>query len=158
ELRQRLPRTMFIDLEADNLLGHPDFLHASRGALAMASANLNPRPRGNPVFDLSTSAPASGTSATQLPVMQVQDPCHAAPDPVPGLSRNRPVAAWSSDGQALLSRAVSRLTDVAVFCKGTPQLDTSGKATIQVVSLEGFKPVSRRLAAPENWPTKFDFY
>lgn len=41
QLRERLPRAMLVDLEADNLLAHPEFLHASRGAIAMASVNLN---------------------------------------------------------------------------------------------------------------------
>ena len=40
QLRQMLPRAMLVDLEADNLLTHPDFLHASRGALAVASAEM----------------------------------------------------------------------------------------------------------------------
>ena len=40
QLRARMPRALLIDLEADNLLTHPDFLHASRGALAVASADL----------------------------------------------------------------------------------------------------------------------
>jgi hypothetical protein len=31
---------MLIDLESDVLLAHPDFLHASRGAVTVASANL----------------------------------------------------------------------------------------------------------------------
>ncbi len=41
QLREKLPRAMLVDLEADNLLAHPEFLHASRGAIAMASVNLN---------------------------------------------------------------------------------------------------------------------
>ena len=40
ELRKRLARAMLIDLASDNLLGHPDFLHASRGALTTGSAEL----------------------------------------------------------------------------------------------------------------------
>ena len=41
QLREKLPRAMLIDLEADNLLAHPNFLHASRGSIAMASVNLD---------------------------------------------------------------------------------------------------------------------
>jgi hypothetical protein len=34
KLRERLPRAMFVDLDADNLVAHHTYLHASRGALA----------------------------------------------------------------------------------------------------------------------------
>jgi hypothetical protein len=40
KLRERLPRAMFVDLDADNLLAHHTYLHASRGALAIGSAQL----------------------------------------------------------------------------------------------------------------------
>ncbi len=46
QLRQRLPSAMLIDLESDILLAHPDFLHASRGAVTVASANLFVRGEG----------------------------------------------------------------------------------------------------------------
>lgn len=136
QLRERLPRTMLVDLEADNLLGHPDFLHASRGALAMASVKLSPRiPSDQKQHVPSVPQPMS--------CQQMQKPDEA------GRSRTRPVAAWSSDTQALLARAVQGLTD------GRPDKDSSPctdiftthvfrKAVIQVVTLEGFKPVSRR--------------
>jgi hypothetical protein len=40
QLRDRLPAVMLVDLESDDLFSHPDFLHASRGAIALASANM----------------------------------------------------------------------------------------------------------------------
>lgn len=39
-VRRRLPNAQLIDLEADALLSHPDYLHSSRGVLMLASAGL----------------------------------------------------------------------------------------------------------------------
>ena len=143
ELRERLPRAMLVDLEADNLLGHPDFLHASRGALAMASTNLTPRV-------LSDRKP-------NLQIVQQSMPCQQAQKPDDGLarSRNRPVAAWSSDIQALLTRAVKGLVDTPQskddpFCADAFVANSFGKAAIQVVTLEGFKPVSKRFVRSDS--------
>ena len=154
ELRERLPRTMLVDLEADNLLGHPDFLHASRGALAMASVNLTPRVP-------SDRKPHVPSVQQSMPCPQIQEP-----DDGPGRSRTRPVAAWSSDVQALLARAVKGLMDTPPDKRGSPctgvvTTEIFGKAAIQVVTLEGFKPVSKRFvpndSVPENEPTKGQF-
>jgi hypothetical protein len=149
ELRERLPRTMLVDLEADNLLGHPDFLHASRGALAMASVNLTPRVPS----DRKPNVPSVQQS---MQCQQVQKP-----DDGPGRSRTRPVSAWSSDVQALLARAVRGLMDTPPDRRGSPchnafTTNIFGKAAIQVVTLEGFKPVSKRFVPndSENEPTK----
>lgn len=60
QLREKLPRAMLIDLEADNLLTHPEFLHASRGALATASVNL--LSRGN-TFGCESAPPAEAMNA-----------------------------------------------------------------------------------------------
>jgi hypothetical protein len=95
ELRKRLPRAMLIDLGADNLLGHPDFLHASRGALSMASAGLSSR--------------ANRDWKPQIAEREQ----NAKSDRDPGLSPGMPVSAWSSDVQALLERAVACLADAA---------------------------------------------
>jgi hypothetical protein len=143
ELRERLPRAMLVDLEADNLLGHPDFLHASRGALAMASVNLTP--------------PVPSDRKPHIPSVQLSMPCQQiqTPDDGPARSRTRPVAAWSSDVQALLARAVKGLMDTPPDERGSPCADVSttnliGKAAIQVVTLEGFKPVSRRFVRNDS--------
>jgi hypothetical protein len=142
QLRERLPRTMLVDLEADNLLGHPDFLHASRGALAMASVRLSPRipsDRKQPVL----------SGQPSMPCEQVKKPDET------GRSRTRPVAAWSSDTQALLARAVQGLMDGQTDQVGSPCTDiftthNFRKAVIQVVTLEGFKPVSRRFPPTDS--------
>jgi hypothetical protein len=148
QLRERLPRAMLVDLEADNLLGHPDFLHASRGALAMASVNL-------------TRIPSDRKS--NLPFAQQSMPCqqNQKPEDGPARSRNRPVAAWSSDVQALLARAVRSLSDAPTRKPDSPCADTLANAAIQVVTLEGFKPVSNRFgpndSVSRNEPTKGEF-
>jgi hypothetical protein len=131
QLRERLPRTMLVDLEADNLIGHPDFLHASRGALAMASASLAPR------------IPQASSDQQSTPCQQMQRPDEA------GRSRTRPVSAWSSDVQALLSRAVRGLMDTPPngedsLCTDIFTTNPLRRAAIQVVTLEGFRAVSKR--------------
>lgn len=138
ELRARLRHAMLIDLEADNLLGHPDFLHASRGAIAMSSVNLSPR------VPTRKSETAGKTDEQQ-----------------PGPTRERPVTSWSSDVQALLARAVTCLTDTTPGARpeagdqpgkqpcGSPTSASSPdnrperQAVLHVVTLEGFKRVSK---------------
>ena len=85
QLRKRLPSAMLIDLETDILLAHPDFLHASRGAVTVASANLFVR-RGK-LFGCERGMPR-------------------------GILKSRvPLASWALDGQGMLADAVSRLYD-----------------------------------------------
>ncbi len=40
QLRSELPNALLVDFATDNLLGHEDFIHASRGALTLGSADL----------------------------------------------------------------------------------------------------------------------
>ena len=147
ELRDRLRRAMLIDLEADNLLGHPDFLHASRGAIAMSSVNLSPRVH---------------TRKTQAD--------RKADEQAPGPTRDRAVNSWSSDVQALLARAVTCLTDTIPAGKSatsdqpkkqpcglpvsasSPDQRPERQAVIHVVTLEGFKRVSKPFPLNETPP------
>jgi hypothetical protein len=143
ELRDRLRRSMLIDLEADNLLGHPDFLHASRGAIAMSSVNLSPR----------------------VPTRRARTEGKADESP-PGPTRKGAVTSWSSDVQALLARAVTCLTDTIPEATDQPSKQPCGlptsasspdkrperQAAIHVVTLEGFKRVSKPFILNETPP------
>ncbi|MBS0420161.1 MAG: hypothetical protein JSR66_20790 [Proteobacteria bacterium] len=121
EVRARLPGALLIDLEADNLLAHPDFLHASRSALSFASAELTGRSR---VYG-----------------------CESTPDDQDAHSRWNPISSWSSDVQALLSDAVAGLASGSVAGNAPCLFDgsfepRSRRATLQVVTLTGFHKVS----------------
>jgi hypothetical protein len=141
EVRERLPRAMLIDLSADNLLGHPNFLHASRGALSMASMGLNKRVNR----DLRVHIPTS----EQIPMS----------DREPELSPSSPVSAWSSDVQAILEGAVGCMADATLETNGLPcglpspksstELVLRRQAAIHVVTLEGFKRVSEQFVFNE---------
>jgi hypothetical protein len=114
ELRKRLARAMLVDLESDNLISHPDFLHASRGALAIGSAELTPQ-------GLTYGCKASGAAAQMM-------------------------STWSTDFQAILADAVSRL-----YVPGSERsrpCDASNakyrRPIVQVISLEGLKSLTKR--------------
>lgn len=79
-LREQLPQALLVDFETDRLLAHPDVVHASRGALTMASSRL--------VCDLSPDLYCDGGDQG---------------------SEAHSLATFSSDKQALLYKAVSRL-------------------------------------------------
>lgn len=119
ELRKRLPRAMLVDLESDNLISHPDFLHASRGALTIGSAKLT----------------TQGTAYT----------CASTATP-------RIMSTWSTDFQAILADAVSRLYDPTQERTQTPCESASFRnrpPELQVISLEGLRSVtSTRSDAP----------
>jgi hypothetical protein len=134
QLRAKLPRAMLIDMEADNLLAHPEFLHASRGALAVASVNLSA-----PVADL-FGCDASGTTDASI-------------------------SAWSIDTQGILADSVARLyeSDLARSAARPPCVDEplrkrTRMAALQVVTFNGFKPVSYAFpdvsAAPAGAPPR----
>jgi hypothetical protein len=117
QLRSRLPSAMLIDLETDILLAHPDFLHASRGAVTVGSANLFVR-RGR-VFG-----------------------CEPRADP----GRNRiPLASWVLDGQGILADAISRLYDSGQTSTGAPCVFTAENRLpiLHVVTLNGLRRISR---------------
>jgi hypothetical protein len=124
QLRQRLPSAMLIDLESDILLAHPDFLHASRGAITVASANLFVR-RGR-LFGCEQTGSIGGEKI------------------------RTPLASWALDGQGILANAVSRLFDSGQTPTAQPCIldeDESkfgGRAPIMhVVTLKGLRQVSR---------------
>ena len=117
QLRSRLPSAMLIDLETDILLAHPDFLHASRGAVTVGSANLFVR-RGR-VFG-----------------------CEPRAEP----GRNRiPLASWALDGQGILADAISRLYDSGQVRTGAPCVFTTENRSpiLHVVTLNGLRRISR---------------
>lgn len=124
QLRQRLPSAMLIDLESDILLAHPDFLHASRGAITVASANLFVR-RGR-LFGCEQIGSVGGERVRV------------------------PLASWALDGQGILANAVSRLFDSGQTPTAQPcilddnQSKFGGRAPIMhVVTLKGLRQISR---------------
>jgi len=132
QLRARLPRAMLVDLEADNLLTHPEFLHASRGAMAVASAHMFVR----------------------------QDDVYACEQESISGGHNR-IAYWPIDGAAMLYDGVSRLYDSSSEPTRLPcqqALDTHRsrrQGVMQTVTLKGFYqlsfayPDALRAAEPE---------
>ena len=124
QLRQRLPSAMLIDLESDILLAHPDFLHASRGAVTVASANLFVR--------------AGRLFGCERPVE------------IAGERVRIPLASWSRDGQGILANAVSRLYDSGQTPTAQPCILDYNKAkfgdrapVLHVVTLKGLRRISR---------------
>jgi hypothetical protein len=128
QLRRRLPSALLIDLETDILLAHPDFLHASRGAITVGSANLfvqwgklfgcEHRPKSDEVT---------------VPV---------------------PLASWALDGQGMLANAVSRLDDFDASPSRRPCISQPGVGPrmpiLHVVTLNGLHRVSRAFAPRET--------
>ncbi|MDP3293159.1 MAG: hypothetical protein Q8M37_00290 [Nevskia sp.] len=92
QVRRLLPRVLLIDFETDRLLAHPDFAHASRGVLTLASSELD--------------------------CLENNDRyCRDAA----GLERqagngNQRRSNWSTDRQAILQKAVSRIGRGAANC------------------------------------------
>ncbi len=119
ELRKRLARAMLIDIASDDLIGHPDFLHASRGALAIGSARLTTQ---GSIYGCE-GAPASAARAA-----------------------SRTMSTWSTDFQAILADAVSRLYDPTGE-RSKPPCDSarfqSRRPVVQVISLEGLKTITQ---------------
>jgi hypothetical protein len=125
QLREKLPRAMLVDLEADNLLAHPEFLHASRGAIAMASVNLN-----------STGSVFPGCGGSEVDTTRA--------------SWSTDVQGMLADSTAHLYES-----DMDVPVSSLPcGFDVPGKvfrqAALHVVTFNGFKPVS--LAFPDEAP------
>ncbi len=118
QLREKLPRAMLIDLEADNLLSHPEFLHASRGGVATASADLTSR--GNtfgcepsPAFETTHAAWSTDTQGILAEnVARLQEPDPSA-------------------------------TQANTLCYLAEKADAKQRqAALQVVTFNGFTPVS----------------
>jgi hypothetical protein len=134
ELRQRFPRTMFIDLSSDNLLAHPDFLHSTRGALSFGSTAL-----------LIKRDESLLTERGEQPDLDVFG-CRGSPGASP--LHRPPWSTWSTDYQAMLADTTTRLMDgdgtVAqppCFLR-TPEV-AGRRAILQVVTLEGLAQVSQ---------------
>jgi hypothetical protein len=147
KLRERLPRAMFVDLDADNLVAHPSYLHASRGALAIGSAKL--LVNGRDSRDSSSGEPRrDDRDAYGCPTLY-------ANASVP----RQPFSSWSSDSQAMLADSVKRLyepgfADAAAPCflEPTRSKEVRG-ATVQVVTLEGLRQISNAFASElRAWP------
>jgi hypothetical protein len=80
QIRARVPGALLVDMEADVLLSHPDFLHASRGIVMLASHQLRDMPQPAPV------------------------------SVAPGLDSVRsPMRSYATDYEALMIKAVSRV-------------------------------------------------
>jgi hypothetical protein len=125
QLRARMPRALLIDLEADNLLTHPDFLHASRGALAVASADL-----------IAHEGETFGCESKQSVTIE---------------SANASIEPWSTDGQGILADSVARLHSAAE--PNPPPIPCAiasapRQAVLQVVTFNGFKSVSDAFPPP----------
>jgi hypothetical protein len=123
QLREKLPRALLIDLEADTLMGHPEYLHATRGALATASANLTSR--GKPFGCEPTSVDSTGAAWSTT---------HAA---------------WSTDTQGILAENVARLHESDPSAAPAeapcglykPADAVYRQAALQVVTFNGFTPI-----------------
>lgn len=134
QLRERLPRALLVDLEADNLLTHPDFLHASRGALALSSANLIVH--DDALFECEHLFPEPSASAIAV-------------------ASATSLAPWSTDAQAMLADSTARLYDGAASSPESCVITAVDKnaprqAALQVVTLNGFRAVSTPFAASES--------
>ena len=137
QLRQRLPSAMLIDLESDILLAHPDFLHASRGAITVASANLFVR-----WGKLFGCEPSVGIDGERVRV---------------------PLTSWSLDSQGILANAVSLLYDSGQTPTAPPCIldyDTlkfgDRAPVLHVVTLKGLRRISRvvDLRPQDKWTKK----
>jgi hypothetical protein len=118
QLRHRLPNAMLIDLETDILLAHPDFLHASRGSVTVASTSLF----------------VGGRRLFGCEVERGRNPMG--------------IASWAIDGQGMLANAVSRLDEANPPVGAPPCIDEAENATqrmpvLHVVTLKGLRQVSR---------------
>ncbi|MFL6606258.1 MAG: hypothetical protein ACJ8R9_33710 [Steroidobacteraceae bacterium] len=155
KLRERLPRAMFVDLDADNLVAHPTYLHASRGALAIGSAKLlvtGRLERDTGEASRVQSWPDDG-DIYGCPTL---DP-RATRSPSPYVPK-RPFSSWSSDSQAILADSVQRLYEPGSAATAPPCFVGAGPehvrhATVQVVTLEGLKPISTAYPlSVQTWP------
>ena len=136
QLRERLPNAMLIDLETDILLAHPDFLHASRGSLTVASTNLfvgGRRLFGCEARDRNDAAAKPGAPAPATPRAG---------------RKQVGIASWAIDGQGMLANAVSRLDESSPPigrqpCIDDPEYAMQRMPVLHVVTLKGLRQVSR---------------
>lgn len=85
QVRAKISNVLLIDLGIDRLLAHPDFLHASRGALALASSNLETCYNANTGANINICSSQLGE---QQPIQ---------------------TSAWSTDYQVLISEILANL-------------------------------------------------
>jgi len=117
QLREKLPRAMLVDLEADNLLAHPSFLHASRGSLAMASVNLT----------------GAGSTLYTCEPPNPEDPSRSSWS-IDGQ------ALLAQNTAYLYERNLA--APVPQPCARDPTIGATRQAALQLVTFHGFAPVS----------------
>jgi hypothetical protein len=153
ELRKRLPYALLVDLDADNLIGHPDFLHATRGGLAVSSAELTTGLKTygceTPPRETAADAPGPAGAANAAPTPGAASDSVALPPPGEVLARSHrhPLMSWSTDYQAILADTVSRVYDPSVDLSSTacatPEFESRRQAALHLITLEGLQRVSR---------------
>jgi hypothetical protein len=108
-LRAAVPSALLVDMEADVLLAHPDFLHASRGVVMLASHQLHDDRRSvgdDPVRSYATDYEALAIAAISQ-LMHGKDPLSSSTDRPPPCvfvaARGGPRRAtiWRNEGEAL---------------------------------------------------------
>lgn len=121
-----LPDALLVDMETDRLLGHVDFIHATRGTLTLASSTLK---------------------TDWVPARKDEE--SARKDGKPARKDRRP-ATWATDGQGLLACAAFSVADAgSVAGAGEPMRysceawHTPAKGRVQwhVVTRQGLKPL-----------------
>jgi hypothetical protein len=134
QLRARMPAVTLVDLESDALLAHPDFLHASRGAITLASAQMVHWTTGE-----LTGRLGSGTGLYGCEDAPTNGPTGTASPADDGSAT--PLKSWPTDVHAMLSDAVSRLDFAHPPCIFGPK--GPRQPILNVVTLHGLEPVSQ---------------
>jgi hypothetical protein len=134
QLRARMPAVTLVDLESDALLAHPDFLHASRGAITLASAQMVHWTTGE-----LTGLLGSGTGLYGCEDAPTNGPMGADSPADDGSAT--PLKSWPTDVHAMLSDAVSRLDFAHPPCIFGPK--GPRQPILNVVTLHGLEPVSQ---------------
>ena len=111
-LRAAVPSALLIDMEADVLLAHPDFLHSSRGVVMLASHQLRDDPRtggtaSTPFRTYATDYEALAIRAVSQ-LIQKRNPYTEGPDP-------------ASSGPATLPLSPAPTPCIFVTARGGPR-------------------------------------
>lgn len=136
QIRRVQPHALLIDFEADRLMAHADFVHASRGALLLASAELSLR-SGDARWqrpDLAGIQAVGSWQSGGADQLRVDDPD-------PGF-----VAAFPTDNQAILAATIRQWSPSAAW-PGNPSV------RLHVVTREGLLSASEASGAGlrPNW-------
>ncbi len=110
-ISQIMPNVLLVDLEADNLLSHPDFIHATRGTVVYASAVVAPH-----YYEKVAAGCEQGKIADAFGRHQLQS--------------------WASDKQELLAKAAT-LLDASSACNPKPEATPA----IHIVTRIGLRPL-----------------